>query len=244
MKKILIASILAAGFAGSAMATGPANTAIAGVAVATSAKAGNGGTSHSTAGAFALATGDTSANSRLGSLSVTVPDCNVPTTSTVFGQVTTVSGTAQTMGGSYAKNVSTGNGSGTAAAGSLAYSEVNRSLNGVSGSANTTTATWATAGTNQSRSAFASQEASFEAKGATGIEFITVPGYRGHDKIVSIGFGSNATGESDVAKSHQVYSLGQSHCGSGCNTGPGVPFVAGSYTDGNASTFAIVGGAY
>jgi hypothetical protein len=245
MKKTLIALALAS-ISTAAFATGSDATVYANSQTSTYAQAGNGGTSHSTAGNFAVGAGDTDSNVRRGMLSVTVPNCNVPTTATVFGDVTTVTGEASTMGGSFAKNVSTGNGTGEAHALGVAVSDVAKTRNGVGGTASALTKTWANAGTDQSHSSFASQSANFEAQGATGLLIVT------HDETASIhhhtvtiphvdyvGVGAASTGTSDVPAAHQVYSLSNGGCHGGCQTGPGND-DAGSYTNANATTLTNV----
>ena len=253
MNKTILASILAVGFIGSAMATGGADVSSISVAN-TFAQAGNGGSSVSTAGNFAIGSGSTGSSSKWGSLSITGYDCLVPgAKATGYGYLTTVTGQANTMGGSYAKNVSTGNGTGSAQAFGDATSYVSAAKNGASGWAASETATLANAGKNQSRSAFASQDASFKAQSLEGFIVVTEPVTvgRGHhaytyDKPVGAGVGTIATGTATVPKSTQVYSLSNQGCGhGGCQYGVGTAnFVnytgTGSYTLGQAGTSTVV----
>lgn len=245
MNKTLIALAIASTMAaGSAFATGwghhgggsgggspaPQPTTVSATVSATSvtstyAAAGNGGTSHSTAGNFASGSGAAQAVTAPGSVTVT-GNCITP--GTVTGQVTTVTGSATTTGGSYATNTSTGNGTGSAFAGGFSQANVELTKNGVGGGAQSNTATMANAGTNEARTSYATQSASFEAKGVTSST------------------GAATTGTSSVTAATQKYSLSNGQCGNnGCTNGTDVVNFTtwtgtGSDTLGQAWTNATV----
>lgn len=233
MKKTILAAALAVMAAG-AFAHGSTAGVSATSVSATYATAGNGGTSVSKASNFAVGFGGTSGSTGLGKLSVNVPNCDVPTTATVLGVITTVKGSATSMGGSTASNVSTSNGSGAAFSYGNALTNVEKTVNGVGGGASVLTETWAGAGKNQSNSSFASQTASFEAKGGTGIVVVTEPGKYG-PKIVATGVGAATSGVSTVGKSYQVVGGGNNGCGGSCPQNVGQLFN-GTETSWNTKT--------
>ena len=246
MKKSLLALAVLA-LSGSAFATDPStvSTSIS----ATYASAGNGGTSVSKASNFTVGFGSASSVTATGILAVTAPNCNVDTTATVIGSITTVKGSATTMSGSTASNVSTGNATGAAFSYGVVQANVAKSVNGVGGTAMSNTETWAGAGKNQTGSSFASQTASFEAKGGTGIVTITTPGHW-VPTVIAVGTGAVTSGVSTVDKSYQVVgNTGNSGCGGSCPQNVGQLFngtstawntANGSDTLGSATTLSNV----
>ena len=265
MKQTLIAIALAT-MTASAFATGGGDvtsTITANSGTSTFAFARNGGTSHSTATNFAMGSTVTSAVTGNGSLTVNAANCDIPgATATVNGQLTTVTGTATTMGGSTASNTSTGDAGGNAVGAGSSFAYVENERNNVSGWAASNTGTIATAGMDQTRSSFASQSASFTAKGATGSMTVATPSttvtthvpgqWNGwhytpaHNVTTTVpgqtlatGFGAVSTGSSDVSASVQMFSLDNGSCGdNGCDNGPGVynNGGTGSSTTGEAFT--------
>lgn len=269
MKKSLIAMAAMLAISGSAFATSPslgsANVTANSVST-TYATAGNGGTSVSRAGNFSMGLGSTDSNRNFSMLSVTVPECDVKTTAVLFGHITTVSGEVATVGGSYANNVSTGNGTGGALAYGNAVADVSKTVvvnetvyslwgtklgtgtGEVSGTAFSATSTWAGAGTNTATSSIASQEASFEAKGGVGVVGL----FEGKKLVVS-GLGALTSGVSTVPASSQIVNGPANACAKCDASNPGAPFAdavaayatatgsaAGSSTLGNATTLSNV----
>jgi hypothetical protein len=251
MKKTLIAlaSIVVTGSAVATGSVGGSQATISSNSVsATFATAGNGGSSVSKASNFTMGYGGAVSSVAKGALSVVVPDCKVPTTATVLGTITTVKGGVTTLGGSTASNVSTGNASGAAYSYGVTEATVAKSVQGVGGAAATTTETWAGASKNTSNSSFASQSASFVAKGGTGIVTVTQPG-KHFPNVVAVGLGAVTSGVSKVETSHQVLSATKG-CGSSCPQNVGQMFngtenswntATGSNTGGTATTLSNVG---